>query len=321
MSQRRAPSSRNDPYGRETRPVRIYDIDDGCWSGEDVPSSSRIAGGQRRVVLSRTQEVLRHRNLSLTSSITGPAPGESRSRSARQTVRTGQAPIEMTSIQQWRDFTTGSTLSSSNSSSSSESLGGDDSGVADSSNKSRNIGPYIKYLVKRFLSETTPAFLTRDDGRKRIADEEAFVPSPKITFLIDRPHNLICQICHAVRLEMAKTEADERSCAPSLFPCGHICCSGCADKWLAQNDSCPFCRMSMRYELCTHRVEPCLIARDTIHTVPETLVNGGVIEARRKADHLGTDEAIDEMKKAQKAFERLPEDEFWILSRQRHRRW
>ncbi|KAJ2984530.1 hypothetical protein NUW58_g6012 [Xylaria curta] len=89
--------------------------------------------------------------------------------------------------------------------------------------------------------------------------------------------------------------------------------------------------------------------QDTIHTIPETLANGGVIgdkcfkcaekhvrlksiqlltdlarnfkTARRKAEDLGTDEAIKGMRKAQEAFERVPVDDFSTLSKIRHHQW
>jgi hypothetical protein len=105
----------------------------------------------------------------------------------------------------------------------------------------------------------------------------------------------------------------------------------------------------MTHKRCGHQVEPRLIAHDTIHTLPETLANGGKIgdncfkcaekdrryislqrwteqaeafkAARHQADVLGTDEAIENMRKAQKAFERLPEDDYWVVSRMKHHQW
>ncbi|KAI1201425.1 hypothetical protein F5X97DRAFT_290482 [Nemania serpens] len=105
----------------------------------------------------------------------------------------------------------------------------------------------------------------------------------------------------------------------------------------------------MTHAACGHRVQPRFIAHDTINTLPDTLGNGGVIGelcfkcavedrratsierwtelatrfkvARREAEDLGTDEAVENMRKAQKAFERVPEDDLWVLLRRRTRQW
>jgi hypothetical protein len=189
----------------------------------------------------------------------------------------------------------------------------------------------------------------KEERRKKLTNEESFVPSPKITFLIDEPDNLVCQICQQTSLKMAITAETPSLETPAILPCAHIFCHGCIDLWLADHNSCPFCRTEVTRTGCRHPVEPCLIAQDTIHTIPETLANGGKIgdkcfnccekdrrqvlverwsdlaekfkAARREAEILGTEEAIKKMRNAQRSFERLPEDDYWILSRLRHHQW
>ncbi|KAL7627349.1 hypothetical protein AAE478_001541 [Parahypoxylon ruwenzoriense] len=193
-----------------------------------------------------------------------------------------------------------------------------------------------KYLVRRYLD-----LLTSDEdedenegGRLAIDNNESFFPTPKITFLIDRPENLTCQICHTTGLEMAPTADAVEDSTPAILPCGHVACYECLETWLDTNDSCPFCRKDMVYEVCGHIVQPIPIAHDTISTLPRTLPEGGLVysschscrdktvrnasakrlrdlavkfkRARREARDLGTEAAIEAMKEAQKAFEIIP---------------
>lgn len=352
---------------RDPRPIRVYDndvddSDDDYYSDEDTPPSPCILDSRQRNVLTENQPRATRHNMPLTLGMAMSGPGESRSQSHRERVEPRQSSqwssVESNSIQQWREMAAASSRASlqglrrhreNRTTRSHESLCSDASSDDSTNKKPREIGSYIKYLVRGFLRDTRPRRSAKDDGRKRLPEQETFVPSPKIMFLIDRPDNLVCQVCQVVNLKMAITAEIASPYTPSLFPCGHIFCYACTDQWLSQNDSCPICRMSMTYASCNHQVEPRLIAQDTIHTVPETLPNGGKIgrkcfkccereqrhvsldrwashavkfkEARRDAERLGTDEAIEKMKKAQKTFERLPEDDFWILSRRRHHQW
>ncbi|KAI0538460.1 hypothetical protein GGR58DRAFT_467925 [Xylaria digitata] len=183
----------------------------------------------------------------------------------------------------------------------------------------------------------------------RLPNNEFFVPSPKVTFLIDDTSNLICQICQQTPLKLARTAEDLEPSMPAILPCGHVCCHKCLSLWFMNHSCCPFCRTDMIHRGCGHQVQPHHIAQDTIHTIPETLANGGKIAnvcfkcterdrreasvqrltelaetfkaARRKAEVLGTDEAIENMRNAQKAFERVPETDYWILSNTRHHEW
>ncbi|KAI1113822.1 hypothetical protein F5Y14DRAFT_451632 [Nemania sp. NC0429] len=214
-------------------------------------------------------------------------------------------------------------------------------------NPSRDVTAHLKYLVRGFLKQardTTTA--TPDTGD--VPSGGCFVPSPMVTFLIDQPDDLICQVCRETPLKLAVTAENPTPDLTYILPCGHIFCS-CIGLWLESHDSCPFCRTSMTYTGCKHPVKPRVVAQDTIHTLPDTLANGGVIAnlcpecdakdrreisvqrwadhakrfeiARRGAKELGTKEAMENLKKAQKAFERVPEDDFWVLMRRRQRQW
>ncbi|KAI1638105.1 hypothetical protein F4809DRAFT_269460 [Biscogniauxia mediterranea] len=198
-----------------------------------------------------------------------------------------------------------------------------------------------KYLVRgllksAFRSRSSPSTKSKDDGRKPCSDHDSFFPTPKITFLIDQPDNLTCQICHETTLKMGLSSEDAKDTTPAILACGHVACSSCLDLWLGANHNCPFCRKEMTYSSCGHDVEPRIIAHDTIHSIPRTLADGGKIgqkcgscrakaqrhgslekweelaeqfkTARQAAESLKTDEAVQAMKKAQRAFERLPFD-------------
>ncbi|KAJ8124759.1 hypothetical protein O1611_g8880 [Lasiodiplodia mahajangana] len=217
-----------------------------------------------------------------------------------------------------------------------------------SPNRNVNVTAHLKYLVRGFLKQFRRTTSATGDRRKQLATSECYIPSPKVTFLIDKPDNLICQICRQARLKLAVTAENPGPEMIAILPCGHIACQACIDSWFTRHASCPFCRVGLTHTRCGHTVKPRLIAQDTIHSLPATLPNNGKIgdtcfkcaekerrersikrwaeladefkTARRKAERLGTNEAAENMRKAQKAFEQLPEDDFWILSRMRHHR-
>ncbi|RWA08399.1 hypothetical protein EKO27_g6702 [Xylaria grammica] len=265
---------------------------------------------------------------------------------------------ESDAIRQWRGLTTaqpqtirslGRQPRSSDSLRSDASLSGSEEDATSSSKKPRDATAHLKYLIRGYLKQSRSTQFVNDDGKKELTNKEYFIPSPKVTFLIDDPRNLICQICQHTPLKLARTVEDAGPEATAILPCGHICCLGCIEFWLSTHASCPFCRIVMSHAGCGHQVQPRVVAHDTIHTLPETLANGGKIgvlcskctererreasirrltelagafrAARREAEILGTDEAIKCMRKAQQAFERIPENDYWVLSSTRHHQW
>ncbi|KAI1815799.1 hypothetical protein GGS20DRAFT_596452 [Poronia punctata] len=336
---------------------------------EDMPVSPCTTDSRPYIPLSESELRARRENMPLTVA----AAGESSSRGERiDSSHTPQvdvpravpwSPFTGGAIQQWREMSTPSSagtrrltprrrrggqakdchpLHCDESGSSSD----DSTGFA---KKDRDIRSYLKYAIRGFLRNARANRSFKDDGRKKLPDQECFIPSPKITFLIDRPNNLVCQVCQLAPLKMAITAEAPKVNIPALLPCGHITCQNCAENWLDSNKSCPFCRISMTHEACGHQVRPRLVAQDTVHTLPETLPNGGKIgrkcfkcserdnrelslerwaelaekfkDLRREVETLGTAEAIKEMQEVQKRFERMPEDDYWRLTRMRHHYW
>ncbi|KAH9993143.1 hypothetical protein F4779DRAFT_637384 [Xylariaceae sp. FL0662B] len=191
----------------------------------------------------------------------------------------------------------------------------------------------LKDVVKGFLRLATRPKKPgeREDWRKVSSDNETFFPNPKITFLVDCPENLVCQICQETPLRMGLSSHEPEAETPAILPCGHLACHNCMSFWLEAHVSCPFCREYMVHIGCRHQVEPRLIAHDTIGSLPKTLPEGGVIsnkchpcrdkdrrgytiskwnilaedfkKARREAERFGTAAADLVLRNAQKAFE------------------
>lgn len=132
--------------------------------------------------------------------------------------------------------------------------------------------------------------LLKKDSRhsQPYAEEESYVPSPKITFLIDQP-KLTCQICQACTLKLGSEDDipqpgdfdydESENTTPAILPCAHVACTSCLSAWLAENDGCPFCRVAHRRPGCGHRVGPRPLTHSTIASLPATKPEGGRIAA------------------------------------------
>ncbi|KAI0844757.1 hypothetical protein F5Y00DRAFT_266280 [Daldinia vernicosa] len=137
-------------------------------------------------------------------------------------------------------------------------------------------GSSIRSLVKSFLGIHLPEEIA-SRGRISFAEGESFFPDPMVTFLVDRPKNLVCQICQTVKLSIGHLAQAPCENTPAILPCGHMACHNCLRAWVDLHQSCPFCRHEMKYEKCGHTLRPALIAHDTITTLPKTLSRGGKI--------------------------------------------
>ncbi|KAI0165609.1 hypothetical protein GGR57DRAFT_497081 [Xylariaceae sp. FL1272] len=206
---------------------------------------------------------------------------------------------------------------------------------------------FAKQIVRRFVRK----FNASDERQKHFQAEQSFIPSPKVTFLIDTPENLVCQICQQASLHMGgagSAECDDPD-IPAILPCAHICCRECIEQWLEKHRSCPFCRQSMVHEGCGHRVAPRPITLDTIHSIPPTLAKGGKIggschtcmekdrksiavkrwmdlaerfkEARKQAEKSKSAEATENLRRAQETFETHVEHEYWTFTKLKQRQW
>ncbi|KAI0109857.1 hypothetical protein F4814DRAFT_461082 [Daldinia grandis] len=154
-------------------------------------------------------------------------------------------------------------------------------------------GSSIRSLVKSFLGMHMPEEIA-NRGRIQFSEEESFFPDPMITFLVDRPANLVCQICKTVTLSVGPLAQTPYDSTPAILPCGHLACHNCLKAWVDTNRTCPFCRKEMRYSGCGHTLKPALITHDIITTLPKTLSRGGKIgeSCRECQDRENKDKAL-----------------------------
>jgi len=115
---------------------------------------------------------------------------------------------------------------------------------------------------------------------------ESFIPCPKITFIIYKPRNLLCQICHESRLEPRTDRVRPTDRTPSILPCGHVAGLRCLSRWFShlladgKSPCCPFCRVNLEYPECGHPVPERPVTRENIYLLPPTLQDGGVLPKR-----------------------------------------
>ncbi|KAK7754142.1 hypothetical protein SLS62_003988 [Diatrype stigma] len=170
---------------------------------------------------------------------------------------------------------------------------------------------YLGPVTRDFLRSARLTRRRDDDGEGcglESVEGESFFPTPKVTFMIDRPQGLTCQICQTATLEMpspsspsspsssSSSSADNtpdsdtravkgrgKRCAtvaPAILPCGHLGCHDCLEQWVSAHHSCPFCRQEMRHKGCGHTVGPRAITHRTVHELPRTTAEGGSIGDR-----------------------------------------
>ncbi|KAI8960827.1 hypothetical protein F5Y11DRAFT_367162 [Daldinia sp. FL1419] len=153
-------------------------------------------------------------------------------------------------------------------------------------------GNVVRSLTKDFLKRELPRGV-RDRGRISFNDDDTFLPDPMVTFLIDRPKNIQCQICKDITLAIGTTKYAPERGTPAILPCGHVGCHACMGTWVERYSNCPFCRMEMKYNGCQHTVMPALITTDTIATIPKTLPRFGTI-----ADNCSSCQEMREIERA-----------------------
>lgn len=114
-----------------------------------------------------------------------------------------------------------------------------------------------------------------------IVPKGSYVPCPKITFLVDKPEDLVCEICLVSKLKFSHDKSSKYTDnTPAMLPCGHVAGYCCLREWLKENHSCPFCRLDLNHELCDHYVKARPIYRGNIHELPQTIPEGGRIASQ-----------------------------------------
>jgi hypothetical protein len=136
----------------------------------------------------------------------------------------------------------------------------------------------LQFSMRSVLRELM-AVSPLEDDTNHYEENESFFPSPKATFMIDRP-KVKCAICREKPLEMLVSPRSIRDKDMAILPCGHAACHGCLSTWLEGHSTCPFCRLEHRHRECGHAVAPRTISHKTILSLPATICKGGTIAGR-----------------------------------------
>ncbi|KAH6895352.1 hypothetical protein B0T10DRAFT_213636 [Thelonectria olida] len=134
-------------------------------------------------------------------------------------------------------------------------------------------------------SKVLPFFLSWSQPHRNYNPDECFFPFPKITFLIDQPQGLMCQICRESECELKSEGKPIDDSTFSIMPCGHAAGTKCLEAWLRTKSSCPFCRLTLSYPACGHPVPLRPLTTTSIHNVPVTLPDGGHVRDLCKSCH------------------------------------
>ncbi|SPO00100.1 uncharacterized protein DNG_02952 [Cephalotrichum gorgonifer] len=130
-----------------------------------------------------------------------------------------------------------------------------------------------------FIRPVTAGWIRAD---RKYADDETFIPLPMITFLVDKPDNLRCQICKESKLTLLDPNLDVSDSMPWALPCGHLAGALCMAKYLIRSCAqgtwaCPFCRYELVHRTCRHRVVEKVIAWQSIFDMPQSVPCGGTV--------------------------------------------
>lgn len=157
--------------------------------------------------------------------------------------------------------------------------------------------------------------------------DPGFLPCPKISLYVDP--NLLgsCGICH-VKLDFRSNSSNSSSNssrrqeddgalaarAPTtptqsplmmmsgaevtMVPCGHLACYACITQCLRAKPECPFCRCSLRYELCAprHAVRVCrVLTKESLFSLPDTIPMGGRMASQCPECRVSTNKLASEV--------------------------
>lgn len=105
-----------------------------------------------------------------------------------------------------------------------------------------------------------------------------FLPCPKISLYVDPRVLRSCGICHT-KLKFLSQEAELVTGAEvAIVPCGHLACYTCMTECLRIKPECPFCRHSLKYELCPHSNRLCrVVTKGSLFSLPDTIPMGGKV--------------------------------------------
>ena len=128
----------------------------------------------------------------------------------------------------------------------------------------------------RLIARLQPELANWFQPDRRYSEDECFFPYPHITFLVDKPTNLVCQICRDSVCQLQDFTTTP-STAPS--PSCHAACLRIAlpGRVAAHAGPLPGVQAQAGLLQCRHRVPAKLITPSSIHFLPRTLPDEGAI--------------------------------------------
>lgn len=124
-----------------------------------------------------------------------------------------------------------------------------------------------------------------------------FLPCPQISLFVDPQASLgCCGICQVTQLHLQSQDEGEISeGAVAILPCGHLGCHACLEKCLESKASCPFCRLSLEYELCRHSLRARVLTKENLLSAPVTIPMGGSIPDQCRDCRISTNRAANDI--------------------------
>ncbi|ROW16700.1 hypothetical protein VPNG_01688 [Cytospora leucostoma] len=128
-----------------------------------------------------------------------------------------------------------------------------------------------------------------EDSLLTVVPEPNFLPYPRITLLVDPGVLGQCGICHDSQLMLRSQGVMIDDQTVALLPCGHIAGFVCLRYWFETNKTCPFCRVPLKYELCSHwskLIRP--LHTETLYSIPDPIPVGGKIHLQCESCSVAT---------------------------------
>lgn len=123
-----------------------------------------------------------------------------------------------------------------------------------------------------------------------------FIPCPKVSLSIKEDAAKLgqCGICQESQLLLRSERRGLDDHTLAILPCGHVAGYSCLRNWFSFNKSCPFCRMPLEYQLCSHPsrlIRP--LTRENLLSTPDTLPVGGVVPPQCAECSIATNSSVN----------------------------
>lgn len=166
-----------------------------------------------------------------------------------------------------------------------------------------------------------------DETFLSVVSNPHFLLYPRLTLSVDANELGQCGICHDSQLLLRSQETVHDDQTVAILPCGHIAGYECLRNWLDFNKTCPFCRISLEYELCKHSsrlIWP--LTKENLYSVPDPIPSGGKIreqcfdcsvETNRKVNQQLLDGFVGKFKKLRAEYQAATSQHVKLVIKQR----